>query len=191
MAFRRKVIQAAVECFGEKGVDAVSVEEIAARAGVEHSDIEEAFTCKSFLVCAAGADKLNEVTSDYIASMPEAPVEDKILYIIERRCRCVSEVHEEAVIFYRMALEGEQPWSDALDHLIWQLSVHFATLLEHSVRNGELESSTDVPTAVKILVSVYLAGIVTIGLRAAEFDVDKVLLFIEPQVRLLISCLKA
>lgn len=190
LAFRRKVIQAAVDCFGEKGVDNVSVSEIAERAGVDESEIEDAFTCKNFLVCAAGADKLNEVTNDYIASLPDATVEEKLLYIVERRCRCIAEVIEEATFFYRMALEGEQPWSDALDQLIWQLSVHFATLLEHSVRTGELVASADVPTAVKTLISIYLAGVVTIGLRAEEFHVDKVLHFIEPQFRLLISCLR-
>ena len=190
MEFRRKVLRAAVDCFGEKGVDAVSVGDIARRAGVDEGEIEDVFACKNFLVCAAGADKLNEVTSDYIASMPEASVEEKILYIIKRRCDCILSVLDEATVFYRMALEGEQPWSDAMDHLIWQLSVHFATLLEHAVRNGELNPATDVPTAVKTLVSVYLAGVVTIGLRAPEFNVDKVLGFIEPQVRLLIDCLK-
>ena len=190
MEFRRRVIQAAVDCFGEKGVDAVSVGDIARRAGVDKEKIEDAFTCKNFLVCAAGADQLNEATSDYIASMPEAAVEEKILHIIERRCRCIHSVLEEATVFYRMALEGEQPWSDALDHLIWQLSVHFATLLEHSVRKGELDPATDVPTAVKTLVSIYLAGVVTIGLRAPVFEVERVLAFISPQIRLIVSCLK-
>lgn len=191
LARRRRIIQAAVECFGEKGVQDVDIDEIAARAGVDVAHIEENFTCKSFLVCAAGADQLNDAINDYVASMPEATLDDKIMFIIKRRCRCLSEIQEEADVFYRLALEGEQPWSDTLDQLIWQLSVHFATLFEHSVRTGELRPETDVATTVKTLVSIYLAGVVTIGMRAARFDVEKVLQFIEPQVRMLISCLKA
>jgi len=190
LARRRRIIQAAVECFGEKGVEDVNIDEIAARAGVDVAQIEESFTCKSFLVCAAGADQLNDAINDYVASMPEATLDDKIMFIIERRCLRLSEIQEEAGVFFRLGLEGEQPWSDAMDQLIWQLSVHFATLIEHSVRIGEIRAETDVATTVKTLVSIYLAGVVTIGMRAARFDVEKVIQFLEPQIRLIISCLK-
>ncbi|MDD3310526.1 TetR family transcriptional regulator [Pseudodesulfovibrio sp.] len=191
LARRRRIIRAAVECFGKKGVRDVDIDEIAARAGVDVAQIEEDFTCKAFLVCAAGADQLNDAINDYVASMPEASLDDKIMFIIKRRCQCLSEMQEEADIFYRLALEGEQPWSDTLDQFIWHLSVHFATLVEHSVRTGELQAETDVSTTVKTLVSIYLAGVATIGMRAMRFDAEKVLQFIEPQVRLLFSCHKS
>ncbi|WP_419786190.1 TetR/AcrR family transcriptional regulator [Pseudodesulfovibrio sp.] len=190
MAKRRHILRAAAKCFGEKGVHDFGIDEIAECAGVEAAEVEEGFTCKSFLVCAVGAEYLNESIDDYLASMPESSIDNKIMYIIERRCHHLGEISEEAGEFFRLGMQGEQPWSDTMDQLIWQLSVHFATLLEHSIRTGEITSDVDVSTTVKALVSIYLAGIVTIGLRAENFDADRVLQFIEPQVRLLISCLK-
>ena len=191
IAFQETVVKAAAECLNDKGFDRVTIEDVAGQAGVEVEDVKTAFGDMSLLVYAVQMDKLDDMTNDYLSTMPDAPLEEKVLHLIRKRTRFAMENSEGSTHFYCKGLQGEQPWSDALDRTIWQLSVHLATLFEHGVRQGEVRSDLDVSVAVKTLVSIYLAGVVTIGLRANKFDLRAVLDFLEPQIGLFLSGLSS
>lgn len=190
MEFQETVLKAASACFKERGVEASSLDDVAELAGISRTEIEAVFKDKAFLVYSEQVDRFNDMANDYVGSMPEVPLEDKVMFIIEKRCRFIMENQKEAVIFFRKAMDGQQPWSDALDRMIWQVSVHFATLCAHAVREGEIRKDTDVTMAVRTLVSIYLAGVVTNGLRTPEFNLHAVLEFLEPQIRMFLSWLK-
>jgi len=187
IAFQETVVKAAAASLKDKGLDRITLEDVAERANVSPEDVKAAFGDLSLLVYAVQMDKLDDLTNDYLATMPDAPLEEKVLHLIRKRTMFAMENSEGSTHFYCKGLQGEQPWSDALDRTIWQLSVHLATLFEHGVRKGEVRSEIDVSVAVKTLVSIYLAGVVTIGLRASEFNLQAVLDFLEPQIRLFLS----
>lgn len=187
IAFQETVVKAAAACIKDKGLGMVTLEDVAAHAGVELKDVKNAFGDMTLLAYAVQMDKLDDLTNDYLSTMPDASMEEKILHLIRKRTNFAMENCEGSSQFYCKGLQGVQPWSDALDRTIWQLSVHLATLFEHGVRQGEVRSEVDVSVAVKTLVSIYLAGVVTIGLRACHFDIQAVLDFLEPQIKLFLS----
>lgn len=187
IAFQELVVKAAAACFKEKGLGQVTFEDVAEHASVDPADVKAVFGDMTLLTYAVEMDKLNELTNDYVATMPDACMEEKVLYVLRKRAGFAMKNREGSTYFYVKGLQGEQPWSDALDRTIWQLSVHLATLFEHGVRRCEVRRDVDVSTAVKTVVSIYLAGIVTIGLRAKGSDLQSVLDFVEPQIMLFLQ----
>lgn len=190
IALQATIIKAARASFDEKGLQNVTLEDVADRAGVSVESVRKAFNDMNFLAFSVQMDKLHDLTNDYVATMPDESLEEKVLFIIRKRSRFAMENRDGAVMFYCKGLQGEQPWSDALDRMIWQLSVHLATLIEHGVRRGEVRREVDISTAVKTLVSIYLSGVVTIGFRARKFDLDALLEFLEPQISLFLAGLR-
>ena len=190
ITFQDTVVKAAAICLKDKGLENVTFDDVAEHAGMAVEDVKTAFGDMALLIYAVQMDKLDDMTNDYLATMPEASLEEKVLHLIRKRTYFAMENSEGSTHFYCKGLQGEQPWSDALDRTIWQLSVHLATLFAHGVRKGEVRSDLDVSVGVKTLVSIYLAGVVTIGLRARKFDIQAVLEFLEPQIRLFLAGLR-
>jgi len=187
---RAAILEAASECFSEKGVRRTTLISIAQRAGVEIDELKALFKSKSLLVLAVQAEALQAVTQAYLADMPDASLGEAIKFIIRTRCEFVEENVERTLLFFQNAFKAKQPWSQMLDQMIWKLSVEFAALFEKSIRQGEIRRDVDINTAVRAVVSFYLTGMVVMGLRAERYDAEVVYKFIEPQVDTLLEGMK-
>jgi len=185
------ILNAASTCFREAGVGKSRLRDIAARAGVEVNDITAMFQDKAMLSFAVQGHELERLKSDYLSNMPDASLSEVLKFIMRARCEFVEKNQKQTMYFFRNSFMGKQPWSTVLDQLVWKISIEFASLFEKAIRDGAIGKDTDVNIAVRALISFYLTGIVTQGLRAESFDADTVWGFIEPQVDLLMDGLKA
>ncbi len=188
---RRAVVEAAAKRFAEYGIKRTTVTSIAEQAGVDLAELKSLFKNKNHLVLAAQNLKFEQMKVEYLKNLPDAPYEDQIKFILRTRCEYVEKNSEQTLLFFRNALMGREPWSAMLDQQIWELSIEFATLFESGVRAKTIGKDTDINIAVRSLTSFYLTGIVTVGLRSKKFDAQVVWNFIEPQIDLLLDCLKA
>ncbi len=187
---RKKILQAANECFDELGVKKSTLALLAERAGVDTKDIKTLFGNKSLLALAVQGIAIEKMQREYLAKMPDATLVETVKFIIRTRLEFVERHFEQTALFFQNGLIGREPWSTGLDKTIWRLSIEFATLFEKASRRGEIRKDININVAVRAITSFYLTGVVTIGLRAEKFDADTVWAFVEPQIELVIDCLK-
>lgn len=188
---REAILDAATEGFARDGIKKTTMRSIAERVGIDVAELKGLFTNKSVLALSVQVRELDRLKEEYIKNMPDATLDETIKFIIRSRCEFVEKNSERTILFFRNAFMGREPWSKTFDWMVWQLSIEFATLVEKSVREGYLRKDTDINIAVRAIVSFYLTGIVTMGLRAKTFKAADVWAFIEPQIDILLEGLKA
>jgi len=181
---RERVIKAAGECFDRKSVERTTFAQIGDETGIAVEDIKAEFRTKTTLVLEVQIHQLDKLKQEYLVNMPDATPRNAIKFILRSRIYFGAKRPDRTYLFFINALERRQPWSSYLDKFIWQFSIEFATLIERGVREGNYKKGTDVNVVVRTLSSIYLTGLVMIGLREKEFDPDIVWDFIEPQVDL-------
>lgn len=184
-AEREKVIKAAAVCFEDKGVKRTTYAQIAVASGVTVEAIKSEFKSKAVMALAVQSMLLDELKHDYLSKMPDATPCDTIKFILRSRVNFAARNREGTFLFFTNSFQGTQPWSSLLDQLIWQLSIEFAALLERGVREGSYRADVDINVVVRSITSIYLTGVVTMGLRAPKFDPDEVWAFMEPQFDLI------
>lgn len=185
----KAIVKAASVCFASKGMNKTTYKDISKGSGIPVEVIKGKFKNKNAIALSVQFMQLELMKKVYLATMPEVSAQDTIKFIMRTRLDFVSKNLEGTTLFFNKSLQGSQPWSDLLDQLIWQLSIEFAAILEKGVREKKLDRDVEVNVVVRSLVSFYLTGLVTIGLRAKEYDADLVWDFIKPQVDYLFSCL--
>ncbi|WP_319469900.1 TetR/AcrR family transcriptional regulator [uncultured Pseudodesulfovibrio sp.] len=187
---RKAILEAANTCFAEMGVKKATLSKIADRAGVTVHDITSFFGNKSLLILNAQNEEIDHMQQEYLEKMPDASLGETVKFIIRTRLDFVETHKDQTKLFVTNALMGREPWSSGLDQVIWRLSIEFATLFEKGVRNGEIRKDANVNAAVRAIISFYLTSMVTVGIRAADFNADTVFSFMEPQIDLLLDGLR-
>lgn len=178
-----RILQAASTCFADKG-------NLSNASGVSQDDIKSLFKSKSMIIFELQTSELEKAKVDYLMHMPQATCEETIKFILMSRLDFVEKNLERTQLFFSNGLVGKQPWSSMLDKMIWQLSVELVALVERSMREGCIKKDTNANIAVRSIISFYLTGLVTMGLRGQGFNAKEVWEFIEPQIDFLYDSLK-
>jgi len=179
---RQAVIRAASDLFDRKSEKKTTYAELSAASGVPQAEIKAEFGNKMVLALEVQAYQLEELKKQYLANMPDASPRDTVKFILRSRINFSQNHPDRSFLFFTWALSGEEPWSSRLDRLIWQFSIEFASFIEKGIREGRYKNGTDVNVIVRILTSIYLTGVVTIGFRSEVYDAEVVWRFIEPQL---------
>lgn len=179
---RQAVIRAASDLFDKKTDKRTTYAELSAASGVPEAEIKAEFRNKMVLALEVQAYELDELKKQYLANMPNASPRETVKFILRSRINFNGKHTDRSFRFFIWALSGKEPWSSRLDRLIWQFSIEFASFIEKGIREGRYGGGIDVTTIVRMLTSIYLTGIVTIGFRAKEYDAEAVWRFIEPQL---------
>ncbi|QGY39526.1 TetR family transcriptional regulator [Pseudodesulfovibrio cashew] len=188
---RTRVIKAAADCFDERGVEGTEYSHIAEAAGVSIEDIKSEFGSKEELALDAQSYEIERLTDEYLANMPDASPRDAVKFIFRTRLSFIEAKPNRTKLFLSEAIQGKSPWSERLDQVIWHVSIELASLLERGIREGRFEKNTDAQLVVRALTSIYLTGVVTIGMRREKIVAKDVWDFIEPQIDLIFDCIRA
>ncbi|CCH49460.1 TetR/AcrR family transcriptional regulator [Pseudodesulfovibrio piezophilus] len=190
-AIREAVIKAATQCFAEKGIKRTTYARLGEVSGVDPVAIKVLFGSKDLLAMTVQSHELEKLKSDYLTHVPDAQADETIKFIICHRLEFLAQNRDRSVLLIKNALAARQPWASMLDHILWELSIEFASILEKGVREGSLRRDSNVTTAVRAITSFYMTGLVVIGFKAAQFDPQVVWEFIEPQLKLVLDSLRA
>lgn len=185
------VVRAAEECFNRKGMERTTYAQIASVSGVDAKRIKAKFRNKPILALEVQIYRAEQLKRQYLAQIPDAPPRDAIKFILRSRIDFIAKSSDRTMLFFINAMRGKQPWTGYLDKLIWQFSIEFASLIERGIREGNCRKDTEVNVVVRALTSVYLTGVVSMGLRGKEFDADLVWRFIEPQLDFLFDSIQS
>ncbi|RRN59004.1 TetR/AcrR family transcriptional regulator [Pseudoxanthomonas sp. SGNA-20] len=148
LAKRAAILEAAKRMFLEQGYQGVSMDQIAAAAGVSKLTVYSHFGDKETLFSEAIAAKCREVLPDELfVNPPEGPLREQLLAIGHAFFALISS--EEALRIHRMMTAGAG--EDALRHLFWNAGPRrvqdaFAQFLQARVDEGLLRIG-DVPLA--------------------------------------------
>jgi AcrR family transcriptional regulator len=139
---RRRIVEAANELFAQEGVE-VSVERIAARAGVGIGTFYRRFPTKADLLNEVAVAAMDYITAMAIQVMIEVAAEDAMFEFIRR---CVAAPSD-----WRAAVA--EPWCRSRDP---HLEEAVRTLLERSQLSGTVRADANTEDVFLVLVSVRL-----------------------------------
>lgn len=184
------ILQAASSCFADRGLKRTTYACLAEESGVPVEEIKALYRNKNMIAFELQTRGLEKAKMEYLAKMPDATCYETIKFILRSRLEFAEKNADRTIVFFSKGLLGRQPWSSMLDQMIWQLSVELVAIVEKDIREGRIRKGTNATIAVRSIVSFYLTGFVTNGLRSKNFKADEVWNFIEPQLEIFLSALK-
>lgn len=156
-ARRRQIVRAALECFVESGVEATSLRQIAARAGITHVGLLHHFPSKDALVLAVLRERDQEdearASRGYDASRTDSGRSPQLSRIMRD--------HQEAPDSLRLWMElltsasrPDHPAHEYFDERYANARAIFAALLRRRVDEGATWSTVDAELAAVLVVAV-------------------------------------
>jgi AcrR family transcriptional regulator len=157
------ILEAALELLAEVGPTGLSVEEVAARAGVSKATLYRRWPTKHDLVVAALA-VLARILPD---ESPDGPVRDAVVHVVRSWWRSHSET-PGGVVFQRVlahAKSNPTMFGDFYDNVVQPRREVFRRVIQRGIEAGELRPDTDVELLVTSIIgtSVYLQQVRSSG----------------------------
>jgi AcrR family transcriptional regulator len=157
------ILAAALDLLAEVGPTGLSVEEVAARAGVSKATIYRRWPTKDDLVAAAlGA--LSRILPD---ESPDGPVRDAVIQVVRSWWRSHSET-PGGVVFQRVlahAKSNPAMFASFYDQVIQPRRDVFRRVIQRGIDDGELRPDTDVELLITSIIatSVYMQQVRSSG----------------------------
>lgn len=150
---RADILQAALAEFSLRGIDGVSMSEIAARAGIGKSTIYEYFPSKTELFIASCRTKIQKIEEQFESIfMQEIPFSRQLKLYVDMMLKLAQGIDFNEVL--RMFTNGSLK---ELKSEIDELTINVTAMVEQAIRRaqatGELVSDLDVDITVAYLLS--------------------------------------
>lgn len=157
---RARIIEAAWELFGERGVDATTTADIAARAGIAKGTLFLYATDKDDLVFLMMHDRLAEVSDRYLGSVPKrASLVEQLCHVFGGLYGLYAECGDVGRRFVK-ALPGAQGENAAkVNGLTFAFLHRVAALIIEAQARGEVRADVDVMIAANAIFSLYFSGL--------------------------------
>ncbi len=151
----RAILDAALELLAEVGPTGLSVEEVAARAGVSKATIYRRFHTKDDLVVGC----LSGLVVALPDSMPEEDVQGRLVFLVERWWQSYA-MSPNGQVFHRVlahAKSNPRLFEAFYDEVIEPRRELFRTVLREGVAAGEIRSDADIELIITMIIgtSVY------------------------------------
>ncbi len=151
----RAILETALELLAEVGPTGLSVEEVAARAGVSKATIYRRFPTKDDLVVASLSCLVVSLPDD----MPDGPVHDRLVHLVEHWWSTYVG-SSNGMVFHRVlahAKSNPRLFEAFYDEVIEPRRDLFRTVLRDAVARGEVRDDADLELVVTIIIgtSVY------------------------------------
>jgi AcrR family transcriptional regulator len=160
------IIDSTLELLAQVGVNGLSVEEVAIRAGVSKATIYRRFESKDALIVAS----LASLNSELPVETPQGPLREVLVRVFEAWWAS-HRTSQSARLFPQLfghARSNPDLFGQFFDQVIEPRRDFFRALLRQGIGNGELKATTDVELVTTLLIS---SSVYTLHLRAAGRDV--------------------
>lgn len=144
------ILSAAIEIFGQVGFDALTVEAVAAQAGVGRATVYRRYPSKGDLIVSA----VRTIEDAEVPDPDTGSVVQDVLALVRAFARLLDETPMGAVIVQIMAMANRDPqWRSALQGFVATGRERGAAVLARGIRRGELRHDTDIELVVDLLVA--------------------------------------
>jgi len=162
----RAILDAALDLLAEVGPTALSVEEVASRAGVGKTTIYRRFATKGDLIVASLAS-LNESLP---TEVPDGPVRDVLVSMVTGWWAQQEDGNPSGQLFHRVlahAKRNPQMFCSFYDQVIEPRRDVYRTIVGRGVERGELRADTDIELMTTLIIS---STVYTLQMRASGRD---------------------